>query len=361
MTRLVPISFAFCLTCFGGRSGWWPAFTFVLIATVFAQGVSDVNAQAPLQVLYPLNDTAIASDRLTFGGAATPLPVDGPSPTVVVRNGTEKYEAKIEAGRWQSSKVPLDVGDNHFEVSFLGETEQIRVVRWLQTRQKYRFIWDSLVDDELTTIAQKTLNRNLSPTRLRWFKQRVRARTQVIFELIYDQLGVEKVKRGGTDVHTIHMTAGPGSFFGFTNPPFDDGNLHYSQHSYVSVGAFREAIVGSFNLWRPMDRGDTLGMRIEDIAHALARTAAHEFGHGLGLVGEKGSLLGGWMAGCDGWHNCPLGGQGRFGRGNFLMDKNTPEHLRIGEPVRGRRSRPPLYAPKFNNFNFSYLTVVLTF
>lgn len=159
----------------------------------------------------------------------------------------------------------------------------------------------------------------------------------------------------------------------FGQSPFDCGNRQPREVSEVWVGTYRRSMILNFDDrlagWQPMDRSDSILTRIEDVAQALGRSAAHEVGHSLGLVGclpDEGCA---WMGGCDDFHNCEefqdrfskeVPHLRRFSSGQFIMDPGakTTNWARLGEPLMKRRSQERSPAT-FNTFDRSYLRIVL--
>jgi hypothetical protein len=100
---------------------------------------------------------------------------------------------------------------------------------------------------------------------------------------------------------------------------------------------------------------------VEDVAQALARTAAHELGHILGLVGESRDQVCRWMDGCEEHHTCPtLVDRGyetkRFDYGRHIMDPGgeSLHNARIAEQVASQRSKPRVPAT-FDSLSMYYL------
>jgi hypothetical protein len=266
------------------------------------------------------------------------------------------------------ASLQLNVGANVIEVGTADKTASVLVVRGSDNvarrpQQKVRFLWNEGVDEEIKKIAKLSLSAQLTDSELANFADAVKSRTVELFLGRYKGVAdIAIVGAGDDDVHTISMMDVDDALFG--QSPFDCGNLVARQTSEVHVGTYRRQMTANFDEWGPMQRSDPAAVRIEDVAQALGRTSAHEFGHSLGLVGGSGDRVCKWMDGCDGGHNCdaldarnPLAD--RFKDGWHIMDPGgkTENNARLAEPSPTRRStprRPAIFEP----FSASYLKII---
>ena len=281
--------------------------------------------------------------------------------------GGNSFHAAVQNGRWSVQNVQLPVGSTVLTASLSNATHHILITRAgnalsHRPQQKVRIRWNNGVDSELKLIATGTLDTHASAIELQQFVDHVKQRTPEVFASHYEGVAdVKLVTAAGPDVHTIDMLSPSNGLFG--QSPFDCGSLVPNQTTQVFVGTYRDAMVNDFVEWGPMSRSDALSVHIEDVAQALGRTAAHETGHSLGLVGEAGDPCS-WMNGCDGGHDCDqFDAQHpdaiRFDSGWFIMDPGpkTVNRARIAEPDANHRTDPRSPAV-FNAFNRSYFRIV---
>jgi hypothetical protein len=311
---------------------------------------------AGLAITIPANDTTVVTSTLTVRGTATPS-----SGTVTLRVGQRSFTTTVAQSAWSVAGVPLSPGLNKLEASFQGLSRVSYVTRATsisrQPQQKVRFVWGEGTDSALRDIARGTINAQLSTAQLDAFVIGVRTQTEQIFSRAF--AGIADVVRVdmGDDVHTVQVLSIASSGFGVS--PIDCGSDIVKQTSRVFLGTYRRSMVERFGIWDPMLKTDPLQTRIDDVANALGRTAAHEAGHSLGFVASSGNCS--WMHGCRGSHNCPTferPGIDRFNSGFFIMDPGelTDYNARIAEPrTNGRSIRTPA---AFNAFNRSYLGIV---
>jgi hypothetical protein len=312
----------------------------------------------PITIEEPRGDSIAVTSTIDARGAGAA----GASVSVDV-NGLARA-AEVIDDRWHAPEVPLPGAP----LNVLRASKDSGSVSVLVTKapaiaarpaQRFRFDWTSAADEQLARIADDTLDASLTPGQRSVFVTAVKARMEAILITRYDSWDVELVDTAGPDVHTIKMLGYSGGIFG--QSPYDCGNTALGQESEVWVGTYRQSMSNVAN-WRPMRRVDSLAVRIEDVAQALARTSAHELGHSVGLVGE-GTYGCGWMLGCDGGHNCDVVDQqqalaDRFDQGRYIMDpgQKTSNHARLAEPTVQRAVRRS--PARFNDFSGAYLTLV---
>lgn len=331
---------------------------------------------AEVRIVSPGNESILQGNTARVGGTATPDagPCDAGS-TVRLTAGNASFNAPVVAGKWSVDDVPIGAfGPTILTATFQGETHQVLVNRCrplvARPSQKVRLLWNAAVDEELREVARRTIVPTPTAANLDAFVEAVRSQTGDAFErafsgvadvvVIENTAGVTTVPAAGADVHTVHFLEFEGDIFG--QSPYDCGNAVAQERSEVWVGTYRSAIVDGFSQWAPMTRDDDLTTRIDDLAEALGRTAAHEAGHSFGLVGSSGMCA--WMRGCDGGHSCdqfdidfPLAD--RFNRGKYIMDPGgkTDNWARLAEPVPTGRSASRTPAV-FCRFDRSYFGIV---
>jgi hypothetical protein len=306
----------------------------------------------------PANDTMQLDAQLTLTGECAPA---GATVTVVV--GTTSVPAQVTGETWQAT-VTLPTGTSLIQARTGTVQDEVVVTRGAdltpRATQKIRFVWHDGVDDELRKIARGTLQ-NPSASKVEAFVAGVRLQTPAILLGAYEGFDVADASDDSADVHTVDLLPASDDFFG--QSAYDCGNLDLHQQSEVLVGTYRSAMVDEFQTWGPMRKTDNLQTRIEDVAAALGRTSAHEFGHSLGFVGSDQGSPCGWMMGCDGGHNCADLAQSfaraeRFGSGRFIMDPGgkTLNHYRLAESTSNLRG--PRAPSVFTAFDRSYLAAI---
>jgi hypothetical protein len=318
-----------------------------------------------LQIQAPDNDSIALNPTVNLQGSAVVLQAANNQVTVTVNNGASQT-ANIQNGQW-SLDITLQFGHNRIEARFGQLEKAIAVTRppaaiGPRPQQKVFFRWTLGVDDELKQIAEGTLNQQMSPEEIVQFVNKVKTRTLEVFEERY--AGVANVVVVSTmmnNAHQIVMLPDEDDLFG--QSPFDCGSLIPLQQGEVHVGTYRSSMVDQFAQWRPMSKNDSWETRAEDVAQCLGRTAAHEMGHSLGLVGEPGGPCG-WMNGCDGGHSCDDFDANhpeirRFDSGWFIMDPGgkSLNLARLSEPNPNARTIPRT-PPAFNLFNRAYFRIV---
>lgn len=311
------------------------------------------------------DDPVVQTATVTLNGTVDP---PGLGDLQLIFGGQTLPASPLE-GTWRA-EVPLQEGLNRIRLNY-GETSRELVVtraRLLIARpqQRFRIVWREGADDELEEIARATLSAPLGLGDLSTFVAGVRARVPTVILRAFGRVAnLALVEEEGADVYTLEMVPVDLGGFGETPGPLDCGNRRLGGTSSISVTFFRLQMERNLDSdWRPMRKGDPLQVRIEDVAEAIGRTAAHELGHAMGLVAEPGSLSCGWMNGCDGAHNCEdfqrrNPGVLRFGGGLFLMDPgpSTPGHLRIAEPEKSERGASRIPA-SLDNLSRSYLSMI---
>jgi hypothetical protein len=298
------------------------------------------------------------------------------------KNGLSHYTSQAPLKeKWEVNGVRLEQGPNMITAIIGGRRGAVLVTLAAnivagkkQDPQKVWFDWHPQVNLTMKQIAKLTLN-NLTRAELDSFPVAVRTQVPSLFLRTYQAFGVELVDKDGPDVHTILMLPwNVDCILGETK--YDCGNRIRRQCSNVYVGTYVNDISNALindqfeQDWGPMSLQDSAITRIRDLAEILARTAAHEFGHGLGLVGQPGySACCAWMMGCEKCHNCEAFHRQvkqeipefeRFGGGRFIMDPGakTPNWARMGERTEHFRcsSREPSLLTSFDR---CYLSIII--
>jgi len=334
---------------------------------------------ADVRISKPEPDQVVRSHQLVLSGHA--VAEDGPNMVSISRklssaaNSTEIAQAMLDGNGDWTATVPLVPGTQLLVVTLAGATDQILVTRagdaiGRQPPQKVRLQWvngtdeKQQVDRQIRLVAERTLDPPPAEPQLSAFVDDVKGRVRQLFvERFQGVANLVVVDQDGPDVHTVNFLATDDGLFG--QSPFDCGSVSRNEATEVHVGTYRRSM-SNLGQWKPMQRGDLPSVRAEDLARCLARTAAHEVGHSLGLVGDPAvpawKCL--WMRGCEEGHNCfsitdTFDIADRFDDGWYLMDSGprTTNRARLGEEFESRRSLVRR-APVFNTFNRSYLQIV---
>lgn len=309
-------------------------------------------------IVAPANDIIQLDAQLQLKGECAPA---GSAVTIVV--GNSSFPAQVSGEAWEAT-ITLPAGTSIVKAKSGTVQDEIVVTRGAdltpRATQKVRFVWHAGVDEELRKIARGTLQ-NPSASKVEAFVAGVRSITPAILLSAYEGFDVADASDDSADVHTVDLLPHSDDFFG--QSAYDCGNQELHQQSEVLVGTYRSAMVDEFQTWGPMRKTDNLQTRIEDVASALGRTSAHEFGHSLGFVGSDQGSPCGWMLGCDGGHNCSdlaesFARAERFGSGRFIMDPGgkTLNHFRLAETA--PNARGPRAPSVFTTFDRSYLAAI---
>ena len=318
----------------------------------------------------PVRLTAPASDIAVIGAA---VPVEGEAaetagPVRLLRNGELVAEVPVSAGRFRYEALALNPGVNVIEADVGEQKARVLLVRIAgftpRAAQKVRFQWDDGVDDQIRAIALETRSLGASEAQLAQFAAQVRARTEALFADYFRGVArIELVSAAGADVTSLRMTPLDGGAFG--RAPADCGNVRPNDTVAVFAGFFRKHMANHPQFWSPMSRSDSIATRAEDVAQALARTAAHEFAHAIGLTEHRRACN--WMEGDGQGHNSRAVNENpayfrlaaRHAGGWHVMDPgpDTPGHIRIGEASAGERSAQRRRG-HFEPFSASYLSIL---
>jgi hypothetical protein len=218
--------------------------------------------------------------------------------------------------------------------------------------------WEAAAIEKLKQIAVVTRQPPSEEDEQNAFVQAVPLKTQTLIAASFAPYAINVVAQSNrADVHVVTFSGmSNGSTYG-TTPGVDCGNSNPSGVSTIWVGTLLDKM-SNVAAWAPMMKSDSLYDRINDVAHALAYTATHEIGHGLGLVVSSTGSVCGWMRGC-GDHNCQLFdtnqvGADRWDNGRYIMDPSAPANVRIGH---SSRTKPRVQAG-FNRITADYLELI---
>jgi hypothetical protein len=344
-------------------------FSIALVAALMVLGGGEFANAADVKITKPENDQLVMTPTTTIEGTGAP---EGGA--VSVRLNGSAFATSVSGGKWSVTGIPLNVGANSIDVQIGEKRDSVLTVRGsdnitARPQQKVFFLWNPGVDDELKRLAKESSSATLSDAELATFATNVRKRTVEVFQQRYANVAdVKVVGSDGDDVHIVSMLRVNDSVFG--SSPFDCGSKTPKQISEIHVGTYRSQMTmasdstGFIAGWGPMKRSDSIDIRTEDVAQALGRTSAHEFGHSLGLTGGPTDNACQWMDGCDAGHNCDAFDAShprakRFDGGWHIMDPGgkTVNNARISEPNPLQRTNPRK-SPVFESFGASYLRLV---
>lgn len=340
--------------------------TFAWVVLFFACLLGLVPVAEAIEIRFEgdLDDSLTDTSDFTLRGTVDPPGLG----MLQVRIGNQILPVALSQDHWEA-KIPLAGGLNLILVSYGGVSRALALTlaKPLSPRpqQKVRLVWDVEADEQLRLIAQETLTTPPQPAELDQFVVEAKdGARRALLRAYTGAANLALVEQDGDDVYTIEMVSADLGMFGETPPPLDCGNRVLRGDSSVSLGFFRRQMRDHLNPdWAPMSRSDSLPVRAVDVAEALGRTAAHELGHGMGLVAERSSFSCGWMNGCDGSHTCKALQDSnpsvhRFQFGFSIMDPGifSANNFRIAEPQRTRSTgRTPSTFDKVSRF---YLLMV---
>jgi hypothetical protein len=356
-----------------------------IIVVIGSLGFAQRNA---LKIDTPLNDTIVWNPLVEISGEAKP----GAMVELRIGSVSKPVHADKDNGSWKGSlQVPAAAGAYVLEVSSGNEAQRIMLTTPRNSHgffaahnnpQEIVFAWDKEAEEEIKAIFVATLNHGTLPNNFTPVIDDVKKEAVATFGEAYDGLRIKLVSKPtpGAPVQVVHFVKNDGTeLLGETyvplpgtsaTLPINCGNRFSDPVINVYISSFHRLMSDNFDSaipilsWKPMDRGDTIDVRIKDIGIALGRTAAHEVGHGIGLVGEKGGPADcGWMNGCQGSHSCqdwqdqnPLADRCRDGR--YIMEPGAVGYnwIFIGEDGPKRSQRRTV--PEFCNFDRSYLRFI---
>ena len=184
------------------------------------------------------------------------------------------------------------------------------------------------------------------------FSKNVRERVLALIQASFYQydIRVQPANNNQSSDVSLLFSDEVGSKFGEVVPADCDRS---SAQAEVHLGYFVKSMVGSFQQWRPMSKADSPETRTEDIAYALADTAAHEITHALGLVTCN------WMPTVDGTHN-PARPHALSGNNSFRMAPGirVPKYRRLGYRVPHPHRDGPRRLRSLNPLNAHFLDLV---
>jgi hypothetical protein len=344
----------------------------LLPATVILMGVDKGCVSKPIV------DTIVTTSPIEMKGGIKHIDADG---DVTLHDG--KVQLKVNATTlaetstvdkvWTYPSVTLQNGTNKIQ----GTTKRLSGFFWingvidpflLERRNDIpntgqQKVWFNMthfnIDNQLKAIANHTLNGPLSAADLNTFTTGVRTGIKDFVVSAYSGVDIVVVNASGPDVHEIEFR-GENSSSLYGQSPGDWKNQTKAQVSTIYVGTFKHVAVDDDRLLNetPAKKTDSLQTRIADISTFIGRTAAHEFGHSLGLTSEGTTKLNG----CEGSHNCEAfdnaNPSDRFDNGHYMMDPGPKStlHARIGQATADVRKAKK---PRFNNYNKSYLKILL--
>lgn len=294
--------------------------------SISVRGTVAGDASVSLQVGQSTHTTESSDGVWSLGGVELPATLN----QLTARAGTRKHDVLITSVTNMTVRPP-----------------QVVVLKW-----------EAAAIEKLKQIAVVTRQPPSTSTEQNTFVEAVQNKTQTLVAASFAPFAISVVAQSNrADVHVVNFSGlSNGSTYGSTLG-IDCANSNPSGVSTVWVGTLRDKM-SNVPAWAPMKKSDSLDVRIQDVAHALAYTATHEIGHGLGLVVSPGGSICGWMQGC-GDHNCQSfetnqPGADRWDNGHYIMDPTAQPPVRIGH---SSRSKPRIQAG-FNPITEDYLSLI---
>ena len=323
--------------------------------------VSAAASAAELAIESPKPDSLVSTSKIAVRGT-----VNTGDDVVLQVESAAAAAVESAGGHWSVLDVDLQDGANVLKVTTESDVTRVLVTSATDIvergKQRVFLRWDPAADAELIKIAAGTLQPAPTTTKQASFVSAVKQKTATIIADNFSPFNVELVGAPDEDTHVIKfMPTGGSDLFGHSMT--DCLNQEAAGQSEVFVGTLRAAMVPLSAKWGPMQPTDKFAVRVADVAHALARTASHELGHGLGLVSGSTPVLCQWMEGCDGDHNCLAFDTSneladRFANGRYIMDPGPRKQpfARIAEKnAQSRGTRTPA---TFGTFGSDYLMLV---
>lgn len=318
-----------------------------------------VAASAQVVHLADAHDLIISTPNVT-------LQLDCPQcATVTITVNGQPRQATGSGGAWTLTNVMLMQGFNGIAVTRDASPPEtfgltVATIKSQKDPQTVCIRWEPGASDVLKEIATKTLANTPSQAEQTAFVTDVEQRTQVLVGDAFRSAHADVVVVPAcvATSHVVRMTPiRQGDAFGYF-PDVDCMNRTQNDQSEVFLGTFAHEMIEDMSNWLPMDMHDRLPDRTEDVAQALSRVAAHEIGHGLGLVGNSGDCS--WMDGNPGHHpfeKFPPGvHRTSLLSAKFVMNESFDEYSRLGYSSQVRASR---LAIQFCEFNIAYLSQLL--
>lgn len=339
-------------------------------------------------VFTPTADTIVTTGTVKIEGRIAEFDSNGKfvawhDGTVTLNvNGTNLASVATVSQKWTYPSVALKAGVNRIKGTTSrgpGGTIKGTIQEFVLERrtdlnatgeQKVFFDWsDAGIDDILQDIAKLSLNPDPSAADLTAFAADVRDGVKTFVLNAYKGTKVTLAGAAGPGVHVIKFFGNSYTVCGlYGESPGDFKNTNKTQTSNIYLNTFRCAAQpqtpggtdSRLLTETPARATDSLAQRVKDISTFIGRTAAHEFGHSLGLTAEGDVLVG--LHGCEGMHNCsgyestlPID---RFDDGHYMMDPGPKSklHARIGQENTTTRKEQ---MPRFNAYNRSYLLIVV--
>ncbi len=256
---------------------------------------------AQLTIEEPRPDSLVTSVSTSVRGTVTG------NADVALLVGEQLIPVESGGGAWSASNVPLPETLNELTVTAGALDDAVLVTKATSLPERPPQVvmlnWSLAATEEIKKIAVGTRQATLDADQKNAFAQAVKSKTELLIAKSFAPFAIEITTAStGAGAHVVNFLGmSNGSTYGET--AVDCGNSNPAGTSNVWVGSLGASMVSSLSAWAPMKRGDKLAVRIDDVAYALAHTATHEIGHGLGLVVSSTPFICRWMNGCSGDHD----------------------------------------------------------
>lgn len=347
------------------RCGSGRVLAFTVVAVVLS--VRAPLAQPQTVITDPGPWVLVQTSSATVSGTYAPMGNGPRRGELIVRDASgdlARYALEGTNGRWSVSDVQLAIGVNQVSALVVATgNHTMSIVRapraepHARGKQGVVLKWTSGVDGRLASLASRTVQ-SATPAEVGGFAPAVRRRTEELMSGLLRDFAIALTDVGAPGAHIVEFSPELAEgLFGATEP--DCGNVSPFGVSHIYVGTLAHEFMIDWT-WGPARPTDSLVQRVEDVAHALSRTATHELLHGLGLMACV------WMGSQDGedsYHPNPVppldeGAILRFGMGLHLMDSGrfVPGTYRIGEASEDHRG--PTAERLLTPFDRAYLSLI---